>query len=434
MISANLAMIIAAELVILLVVICAIMAFKNRSLKRIIAKLQERLGQLVNELKAARASKAVISEAPSKTYNDYLSDMLETTQAHHASLNSSQDIVLDIDPQAPLENRTAALRNAVLLAEIEGSASNANNKTNWQKLNEKYEQIFNFYDDYANASNPELDTPNNNEELDKLTEELSTAKKRINNLERFKQLYFELESKLEDCKQEADKYYNELKALGADGVPDSKAFEQTLDSYHASYDAFTDLLGENLTAQEADTLSEDVGGEIRHLRSVAADQHRIITDLQKKLRNRDTNEDKETVIGEIQNELERQIRFVKESETCIHLMEEELNNANREISQLQAKIKKIPQIKSEYADVRDQNDSLRDQLFSLKTANRRLTQTVEKLSNQSTKPSVTPSQSPSSPSEVDNDENKRLKSELADLQEQYANLEEKFLDLKMQNA
>lgn len=434
MIPAKLTMIIAAELALLFAVICVVLIFKNRALKKVISGLQERMGEIVEALKVARAAKANSENNVGSTLKDYLSDQLTATKIYHSSLKSPQDIVLDIDPKAPLENRTAALRHAVLAAELEATTNTPKNETNWGKLSNKYDQIFGFYQDYA-ESGVELDTTgttNTQEETDKLSEELTLAKKRINNLERFKQLYFELENSLEECKSEAEKHYNQLKELGQDSS-DPQAFEQSLNAYHNSYEKVIDVIESGIESQVDEKLSEEVSGEIRHLRSVAADQHKIITNLQSRLRSQTTAEEKEAVVAEIQSELERQIRFVKESETCIHLMEEELNNANREINQLQLKLKKIPQIKQEFTDIRDQNDTLRDQVFSLKTANRRLTQVVKKQSSQPPEKAAS-SEDKNSEKEDIEEENEKLLQQISNMRTEYADLEEKFLDLKMQKT
>lgn len=131
-----------------------------------------------------------------------------------------------------------------------------------------------------------------------------------------------------------------------------------------------------------------------------------------------SDEERAEVVEELQVELNRQIRFAQESETCIQLMEDELQNANKEIEQLTSKLGKVGELKMELIETRAQNEQMRDQLFKLKTDNRKLRQKADEMAKR--------------PAEKSGEDSTALKKELADLQAMYADLEEKFLDLKLQ--
>lgn len=412
--SSNVAILAAAEVALLFFIISVVLILKNRALRKLVNTLQNRLEQIVQDLKVARASKkSAEPPPPAITYSTHIDKQLESTLEYHRAQQPNQDISLDIDPDVPLARRAAALRHAMFLAEKESTANTPNNLTDWDNLNKRYEQIFDFFDKYS-AQNAD-ESSGNAEDTEALNNELAAAKKRISNLERFKQLYLDLESSLQSCKDTAQKHYNDLHAM-ASQVEDSQAFENSLEAYHKAYDSITTVIENGVEQTETRSVNKDSSGEIQHLRAVAADQHKIITGLQEKLRNMNTDEERAEVVGELQEELSRQVRFVQESETCIQLMEDELKHANNEIDQLQAKLGKITEIKTDFKEVRDENKSLRASLSKLKADNQKLKSHINQSRN-----------APAS-----DQDSAALKKELTDLQAMYADLEEKFLDLKLQ--
>lgn len=304
MLTSNVAILAAAEIALLFLVISIVLLIKNRALRKLVSKLQARLEQIVEDLKVARAlKKEPVPTAPTITYATHIEKQLNFTKEYHEDQKPSQDISLDIDPTIPLPRRAAALRHAILLAEKESSANTPNNLPNWDTLNKRYEAIFSFYDDYSTPS----EETGGQEEIDALNSELTTAKKRINNLEKFKQLYNELEATLKDCKTTAQTHFNRLSEMASE-VSDTEAFESSLAAYHSSYDAISSMIETGIDVPPAKR-GEDSSGEIRHLRAVAADQHKIITGLQKKLRDMSSDEERAEVVEELQVELNRQIQI-----------------------------------------------------------------------------------------------------------------------------
>lgn len=413
----NLYLIAAVEVAALLVVVCMFLVFQNRSLRTLVRKLQERMTQLVADLRLARAEKAKKElPAPAQNYTAFLNTHIDQTKSHHQELGQGKDIVLDLDPDTPLPRRAAALRYAILLAEKEANTGKHAKFTDWKLLERKYEQLLQYQSTYASSDDTD------SAEMDALRDELTAAKKRVSNLERFKALYFDLEEKWESCKDTAQNHFDELTQLAA-GSENAEAIESVLQSYHSNYGELGTLIEngiDGVSILSADSNKTDgSAGEIRHLRAVAADQHRIITELQRKLKESTSAEQTEQVVHELQGQLQKQIRFVQESETCIQLLEDELTTANKELEQLKSRLTRLPQIKTELKELRDQNDDYEMQLYSLKSENRRL---MSKLQN--AKHSAPPSD--------DAGEVRRLKKEMGELENKYAELEEKFLDLKLQ--
>src|SRR5690606_27580291 len=71
--------------------------------------------------------------------------------------------------------------------------------------------------------------------------------------------------------------------------------------------------------------------EIIKLRNVAVDQHRVIHQLQRKLEDAKDPVEVALAVRELQQQLERQTRFVKEAESCVQLLEDELAQSHEKL-------------------------------------------------------------------------------------------------------
>lgn len=413
--AANIYLIAAAEIAALLLFVCIFLIVQNRSLKGVVQKLQQRMEQLVQDLKFARATKKAenAKEAAPSSYKSLLNQQLEFVRAHHAKLEADRDIMLDIDPETPAPRRVAALRYALLLAEKEATSGRKDNKADWTLLQRRYEQMFKYNSDYAAEAST---NSGNDEQLDALHQELITAKKRINNLERFKALYFDLEEKWSSVRDNAKTHYHEISKL-TENSDNSEAIETALHAYRKNYSELGSLIEAGIDNHEiTSSKAEGSTSEIDHLRAVTADQHRIITELERKLQSATTKEEREIVVNELQGQIQKQIRFVQESETCIQLLEDELTNANKELDQLRSRLNALPKLKTHLIELRNQNDDYELHIAAIKSENRRLMTKVQNIE------SAPPS---------DSNEVRRLKKEVSELETRYAALEEKFLDLKL---
>jgi hypothetical protein len=264
---------------------------------------------------------------------------------------------------------------------------------------------------------------------------IEAAKKRIENLEKFKRLFFDMEKQWGEAKSNAQDYYAQLLAL-SEGVHDQGQFNKVLESYHGVYDG----IQHNITqiVQNPDGLHKTINitrqdpraaEEIVKLRNVAADQHRIINDLQRKLLAADTAEAKELIINELQQQLQRQIRFVQESEACIQLLEDELAKAHEEISFQEKSL-------DETSALNEENKQIKNALHSFTLESKDLISNINDLEDENNLLKNHQAATPQTPiaqvatKEVSPD-NKKIQSELIDLKKQYAELEEKYLDLKL---
>ncbi len=414
--STTFILICAAEVVAALLFTIALLLLKNRKLQRLMKKLQAKTEAMRTKLKALKTStqEPITPSHPTESYRDKLTQQLEITKNHHYQLGSRHDISLDLDPDSPLPRRTAALRNAFLIAEKEAS-SDATEEINWDFLATRYQQLLSYNDDYT--SDDEQETQEN---LEQLKEELEQQKKRIKNLDRFKKMYFELEERWSKCKSEADTHYSELKSFAA--ASDQKDnIELVLESYQASYQEIGQIIeaGSPTEAETASsaTLISGQSDELDRLRTVTADQHRIINDLKDKLSSASDAEEQLEIMDTMQVELQKQARFLQESETCIQLMDNELSTANKELEQLRSKVKELPQLRASVKDLQNTTGTQEQIADSLKHENKRLAKKL-KIATEA-------------PPE-DSQEARQLRKELTTMQANYNDLEERFLDLKTQ--
>lgn len=430
---------ITGEAILLLFAVCIFLVLRNRTLKRLISRLKKRLKELMNSLKKtpedntfeAKPSEPEKPELNStaaasdnqKTYLEWVEEQIDNTITFHKQLESAQDITKDITPSSDLPNRTAALRNAILLAEKETLTQNTDKKPDWAILQRNYQRIFNSQEDTTHDEDDD-NKAINKAKNDAIKDELANARKRIDNLEKFKQLYFELEEKWQDCKSEAQKHFTELSQM-ADSADNTLAFEESLEHYHNAYNTISPLIASGLEDALASPLQEDLSAkldrstEMRRLKQVAAEQHQLIHELQQKLSKTNAHEKDESIVNNLEEQLTEQERFLSEATTCVQLMEDELEVAHTELNSLRPKIAGLLHIKAELQQAKKERDDFEFKLSALDTENRKLRKKVQESSGSSKDDAI---------------ESIKLRKTLTMMESKYNDLEEKFLDLKLQKS
>ena len=148
-------------------------------------------------------------------------DLLEAFKA--AARAPDQDIALELPLDSPLLHRILALRYAFLRAEELGTTEDRGTTEYWSIFQQALEPLLSSSSPQSEP-NPELEA------------ELETAKKRIENLEKFKRLFFDMEKQWAGAQANAQNYYAQLLAL-SEGVEDRDAFNNVLENYHGVYDS-----------------------------------------------------------------------------------------------------------------------------------------------------------------------------------------------------
>ncbi len=403
-----------AEIFVILMVACGLLALQVRRSRSLTKRLQDRMKELVANIQEDRARKKAAAVTPGGgSYIEFLNTQLKLTHQRHQALEPGGNIALDLDSATPLPRRIAALRYAMLVAERDVADADVADDMIWSKLESRYQQLLQYYapgDAQHNSHDPA--------ELEVIQEELQSYKKRVVNLERFKALYFELEKRWKSCSATAQTQYDELRQI-ASQMDEPEALEDALIKYQASYAEVGTLLEEDIDSFASNSASaraaQQATGEIRHLRNITVDQHRIIHDLQRKLAAATTQSEATSIIDELKEALEKQLRFARESEICVQLLEDELANVHRESEHMRNQLQEFSQAKAERKSLQDTNDEQEKTIFVLRGENQSLTSKLRALQDKS-----------GAASGGDPD----LKKELSQLKRKYAELEESYLDLK----
>lgn len=463
------------ELALLLLVICIFLFLHFAKLRKLIRQLEEKIlslrdtvGKSRKEAKSALKKLAEKAKIKPKDFLFYLDEEIESTKSFHQSLNPDRDIVLDITPDAPLERQASSLRHAFLIAEKEARYAGDGETSDWGVLQGKFQQIIQFYESLAPAQPPVEAKPEDDDELDAEpvdieeagddhSEEIATYKKRIENLERFKKLFFEMEKQWEEAKSQADEYYQQLLAMGRD-LGAGEDFEQVLDQYSKSFSEIEDMInqgtGKSEKAEAEDTKSSaeapqaSVGKviianqeEIQRLRNMAVDQHKVINELKRKLYEAKSVEDKQLIIDQLTDQLEKQERFLKEAETCTKLIEDELSRAIVENEQLRKQMKEAEtQAQSQVSD--EELEKMEEVINNFTHESKEMLGTIASLEkeNQSLLDQLASAGAEGASGGSGDDGEQvaalqekltELQQELLNLQTQHIELEERYLELKM---
>lgn len=418
----------------MLVLISALLLFQLHKQRITLRRQQDKLQELLRTLKRLKLPPP--PAAPGTSYRTYLQAQQTTTikrlQGSYPNFRLDEPNATTDSPEA----RALALRLRIL--QIEESAIEKGDgplRINWQQLESQLTELL--------GRVPEAPQEPSD------TDEIATYKKRIENLEKFKTLFFDMEGQWQRAQSQAEDYYTQLSAMASD-LEDPESFTKLLGRYQTVYQdinqSFVDGVN-SLTPQaesEIKTLTINridprAGEEIVKLRNVAADQHRIINQLQRKLEQATTAEAKEEVVNELQQQLQRQTRFVQESETCIKLLEDELAAASEKISQQQQRLESLSAERDEGAKVKSalekftlESKDLMKTMLDLESENAELKRGLKQSIAEQPKTALNPnSKQGPTPGEDDKDMRKSLEAKYSALEREYALLEEKYLELKM---
>ena len=413
------------EAFLLLLAVCVFLLVRTRNLKGMVQRLQKRMQALVDDLRKAKAAQRSLENTRSD-YGEQLKEQLQLTRQYHQTLNAGQDIALDLNLSAPPPRQVAALRHAFLIAETEALHAGDDGAPSWQVLHTKLQQLIDFYT--AAKAGDSGDEPGEDAVREQLQQQLQNSEQRVANLEKFKQLFFDMEDQWQQAQQQAQLYYQQLTEMAAQ-VPDSDAFQDLLHRYNHVYDQLGGMIDAGgdgslvvtapperkvttieITRTETDKRAQT---EIQHLRQVAEDQHQTISKLQKKLAAADTAEQRQEIIRDLSEQLERQTRFVRESETCIQLLEDELSANNNRVRELEERLanagNQIPELQQAARQLSEENRRLVRRLQTMEAKNEQL---LHQYNNRGAG---------------------RLQQDMLKLQQQYAKLEEKYLALRMKS-
>jgi hypothetical protein len=448
------------------------------ALEEKILALRDSLKSARTEIKTARAQAAARADANPGNFGEMLDEQIIVTRNHHLSMNPDRDIVLDIGPDTPLDRRAVSLRHAFLIAEKEAWLAAEGKALDWDILSGKLAQIIQFYEQPAEpvpAQLPEAESDMfealelepeappepgfeletaapavDSEELAMLRETVANQKRHIENLERFKALFFATDEKWRAASEQAEQYHQLLmeksQTMGADAD-----YQALLEKYGRVYDDFgASLAAENGAEQhkptpvpviEIDADEPSVGRmvianqeEIQRLRNMAVDQHKMILRLRDELTAAQSAEDKDRVIAELHKQLERHERFLKESDLCTKQLENELDRMLNENHSLKIKLQDA-RLHATSAPVDANVDQMVKIIEDFTEQSSEMLNAIETLENEcrelKAKLAASGAQNDSGELEAARQELAMAQQELVALQAQHVDLEERYLELKI---
>lgn len=411
----NYILIAALEVYLLLTLLCVFLLFYVRNQRKLVNRQQEKLRELSSSQPKPAPTIPQTSITDSHTYREHISRQLDITRSQYQQIGGDNQITLEQSPEAPAMQKILALRHHFLITEESAVTFDGNKPlVRWDYLEQQLSSLL----------TRQTDTQG-------LETELANCKKRIENLEKFKQLFFDLERQWQEAQEKAQDYHQKLSDM-AESVEDKAYFNDLLDRYHSVYQDVHQSMITGRQALEKNPAvlyknththrpDSSIANEIIKLRNVAVDQHRIINQLQRKLEDAKTAEEKEVAIQDLQQQLQRQIRFVQEAETCVKLIEDELKNSQEKLHQQEQLLEK-----TQFAE--EENQRMRELLHNFAFESKTLMTSIIELEQENDKLKRTLSENAGAKAA------EALKSLQADhliLQTQYAELEEKYLQLRL---
>jgi predicted nucleic acid-binding Zn-ribbon protein len=395
-----------AEIAVVLLLLCLFLLLHVRSLRQLIAALEEKVVSVRDTLKSTRKDYKAVQErlleseqSPTLGYSDQIEAQIDATRNYHLSLDPDRDIVLDIEPDTTLERQAVALRHAFLIAEKEAALASDGGEIDWGILSSKLTQIITFYQQGSTAAAAQPLEPIDLDNLDDLTqpasddgeletlrETLANQARHIENLEKFKKLFFDTEEKWRAATALANQYQQQLLARTQE-LGDTTV-DELLTQYTSAYSNFGAELADDRGQARGASHVIEVGGEqlsvgqavianqeeMLRLRNMAIDQHRMIVSLRQQLDSAQSVEEKDAVIAELHKQLERHERFLKESDICAKQIEEELERTLARNHELEQQLRAVQedvdsgtkQIQEELARTLVENQALEQQLIELR--------------------------------------------------------------------
>ena len=413
---------IAIEIYLVLLIATAVLIFYSLKQKKLIQRQQQKLRELIETITTTDS----LAPPQGKSYKQLVNEQLELTKDRFAFIAPRSDINETQSAETPINQRIVALRHALLHAELLGTSEVPGSEGYWKVFRQTLEPHL-----QSSAMDITLDIPLDTSLDSPDNEELAIYKKRVENLEKFKKLFFDLEKRWNEAQATAQGHYNELYAMG-NNIEDRERYEMLLAQYGNSYDEITQYMHSTnaaITGQPVENKTINIvrqdpraAEEIMKLRNVAADQYRIISDLQRKLETAATTEEKDLVIKELEQQLQRQVRFVQESDTCVQLLEEELNKAHEKIAKQESIIEHEHHLEEENQRIKEtlenfthESKGLLDNLEELELENSQLKSNREQASIELA----------TNPKNL-----QQIQTEFTELRKQYTELEEKYLELK----
>jgi hypothetical protein len=270
-----------AEVYLLLLIVSGFLLLNISRLKSLIRSLQAKVKGLTQALTEEKQNNEALSEKVSYSlgYPDQLEQQLEFTNAYHLELPGDAPIESYLTPEQPMERQTLALRHAVLAAELKAVVKGSS-RPNWADLQAGLAVIL---ANYASQLKTRL---------------LGSGSTKVEG---------DSAEVLEDLCAELSKHKR---------LPDN--VELLLERARTTLRRASDPEGPSTSGSKKIDAAQDLAS----LRALADKQEKTIVQLQRRLA-QGKGQVTPQLVDEVNQELDRQRKYLQESEACVKQLEEE---------------------------------------------------------------------------------------------------------------
>ncbi len=277
----------AAEVYAVMICFLVFLLFNVKNLKRLISTLKAHnrgLSEELEELKEEHTSSAdTATDAPE--FLRQLKGQAQLTKKHHGKIAGHHDIESSLNDASSAEAQAVALRHAFLTNEIDAFTLDKSNKSpKWSSLYEGFTGILDIL----------KPSPTNNESTDD-----------------------------QALKEGFEDLINLAKKKGADGEVEVALLQ------------YRDLLANFRSEKTADTSPvTDSNQSVEALKELHSTQHNNINQWLERVNNDPSSLSNEEVCEDLKAQLQQQTQYLRESEDCVSLLENELEACYAQIESL----------------------------------------------------------------------------------------------------
>lgn len=304
-------------------------------LKGIINKLKKKLAQSESELNQERVLALL---------NGLVEHIREQYQSEYGNSITPDDNENNLDDNEHHSDNLPSVEKFVfiagfqtIIAELSALENSNDPETTWTKIKKELTPLF------KNYLEPILSEKQAQVSGDSFVEQLENANQRIENLEKFKHLYFDLQEKLSKSVAEIEAL-NEKLLIIADGSDNFEEITKIVENNRAHYLEMGQIIGMDKeqhhesvadTMDYSDAIINERKDEIKRLKHKIAQQFENIWKLQNSL----SDSDEQPPVEELSASIETISRNLKDAEMCIETMDMEIQTLTSEISNLRNQLK-----------------------------------------------------------------------------------------------
>jgi len=301
-------------------------------LKGVIKKLKKKLQQIENEQDQERVLdllNALVEHVRGQYQSQFGNNIASAEEDKGDKISSVDKFVLIAGFQT-------------MIAELSALENSNDPETTWIKIKNELTPLFQNY--LAPVLSEQSDS--NNTEDENLKAQLENSNKRIENLEKFKQLFFDLQSKLSLSVTDIETLNQQILTL-LDGSDHSEEIKQIIEKNKSHYLEMGQMIGmdkeqhHDSVANKMDysnALINERKDEIKRLKGQISQQFEDIWQLQGRLSDTDA---KPPEAQELSAGIEMISRNLKDAEMCIETMDMEIQTLTSEITTLRKQRKEL---------------------------------------------------------------------------------------------